>query len=232
MRNSITVILPTKNHENKIYVAFSHIEKYLKANYKYFEILIVSNSSLNQNIELISKLKGVVHIITDVPGKGNAVRLGIKASKYENILICDSDLSVDITFLDHFYRNNLPIGNFITGSRRLQNSEVRGSPQIRNLSGYVFNFLVRKILKLNISDTQCGFKFIVKTKFTDCSKFLSNNYIFDIELFLLAKIQKIKIIEVPVTYIHNKNSTVNIFTDSLMMFRDIFKLKKIYKHNI
>ena len=232
MRKEISIILPTKNHEKKIFDTFEYVHEYLQNHYQKFEILVVSNGSSRQNINLIDDLEDVKHIVTDIPGKGNAVRLGMKASNYEHILICDSDFSVDIKFLDLFYKNNLPIGIFMTGSRRLKNSKVKASPQTRNLSGFVFNLLIKKILNLDISDTQCGFKLIDKTKFTDCDKFLSNNYIFDVELYLLALIQKIKIFEIPVTYIHNSDSTVNIFTDSLIMFKDIFKLKQIYKNKI
>ena len=84
-------------------------------------------------------------------------------------------------------------------------------------------------MRINISDTQCGFKLIDKSKFKNCKQFFSNDFFYDVELFLLAKKLFINIQEVPVEYIHNEKSSIKIFSDSFKMFLNLVSIKKKYR---
>ena len=75
--------------------------------------------------------------------------------------------------------------------------------------------------------------------FIDCDSFITEGFSFDIELILLALKNKIDITEIPVTYIHELNSNIKIFSDSAnswskysSLFSDIARLNNSLKYSI
>ncbi len=225
--DQLTLIIPTKNHEQLILDNLDEINNFCKNNFEKYEILIISNGSSDENLALLSKvnISQINHLSFSELGKGFAVRKGIENSKYRYSLICDADLSVDLNFVEQFFDNLKPLSGFVVGSRKLKDSEVNNTPVIRLISGGLFTFLIRFILGIKVSDTQCGFKLIDNSKFIDASKFKSDDFFFDVELFLLAKEKNIEVTEVPVVYNHNFDSSVSLFIDSLRMFIKIFSTK-------
>jgi len=227
----ITIILPTKNHEIFILENLDYINSYLKKNFTKYQIIVISNGSTKDNVNLLKNYKKInfEHLVYEQSGKGFAVREGLKKSSYKYALICDSDFSVDIKYIEKFFKNGNPLSGFVIGSRKLDSSIVKKTPLIRLLSGGIFTFLTRNFMRINISDTQCGFKLIDKSKFKNCKQFFSNDFFYDVELFLLAKKLFINIQEVPVEYIHNEKSSIKIFSDSFKMFLNLVSIKKKYR---
>ena len=89
--------------------------------------------------------------------------------------------------------------------------------------------LISLILGIRIKDTQCGFKLYKKKiakKIFSQIKFLG--YEHDIEIVLLLKKIKVKAIELPVTWKHEKLSKVNVISDSLKMFLKLFIMRIKY----
>lgn len=226
----LTLILPTKNHEKLISEKIEYVSEFLLQNFEKHEIIIVSNGSREENTNLIKELSipNIVHLIYETSGKGFAVREGIKNSKYNFVLICDSDFSVDIKFIKDFFKNGLPISEFVVGSRKIIGSFVEKSPFIRLISGGLFTFLTKYYLKIKISDTQCGFKLVDKTRFFNIDTYSSDDFFFDVELFILATDLNLSISEVPVHYIHNNQTSVNLLSDSLRMFLKILRFKRLF----
>ena len=224
----ITLVLPTKNHEGLVLDNLKYIDSYLKNNFTNYEIIVVSNGSSEHNVNLLKQKNNIYinHLIFEQSGKGFAVREGIKKSSYKYILICDADLSVDIKYVKKFFENGTPLASFVVGSRKLNDSSVEKTPLIRLLSGGIFTYLTKYYLGINISDTQCGFKLIDKSQFLNCNKYNSNDFFYDVELFLLAKKLFLNVTEVPVKYIHNNKSSISLFSDSVKMFFKIITIKK------
>ena len=224
----LTLVLPTKNHEGLVLDNLKYIDSYLKNNFTNYEIIVVSNGSSEHNVNLLKQNNNICinHLIFEQSGKGFAVREGIKKSSYRYILICDADLSVDIKYVKKFFENGTPLANFVVGSRKLNDSSVKKTPLIRLLSGGIFTYLTKYYLGINISDTQCGFKLIDKSQFFNCNKYNSNDFFYDVELFLLAKKSFLSVTEVPVKYIHNNKSSISLLSDSVQMFFKIITIKK------
>jgi dolichyl-phosphate beta-glucosyltransferase len=108
--------------------------------------------------------------------------------------------------------------------------EEIGTPRIRKFSGYILNLLIRNLFNLNIKDTQCGFKYISSESLKSITEDLSfGGFIYDLDLILLAINRNIDVLEIPVTYTFNNDSSVSLIKDPLVMLRDLFKLRKIYK---
>jgi dolichyl-phosphate beta-glucosyltransferase len=229
----ITIILPTKNHENEIVENIATLKSFLKDKYSDFQILIMSNGSTPQNKKMLKRLKyderhTEIHYLNKT-GKGNAIKEGIGLSKYNHVVIFDSDFSYNIELLDKFYKNSLPKASFIYAKRKISQDLFQNTKISRLVAGYFFNTILRIFLKIHSRDTQAGFKFIDKSIFTNCSDFISEDYMYDVELFILAR--KLGITPHPVEVINInpvENSNIKLINDSLKMFVSIYKLRKLY----
>ena len=100
----------------------------------------------------------------------------------------------------------------------------------RKIIGNFLRFLISLFLGIKIKDTQCGFKLykssIAKKIF---SKIKFHGYEHDIEIVLLLKRLKLKIIELPVTWKHIKLSKVNMIIDPIKMLLKVFLMRIKYQ---
>ena len=228
--DNLSVVIPTKDDHIRIKENLNLIIQFLSENIKQYEIIIVSNGSTVDSVDSINKLTYnfdfISHKTIQTSGKGLAIKTGIKHSKFNNVLFTDADSSVDIKEFKKFVSGGKLKSGFVIGNRRNKKSENINSPIIRNLSGTVYLKLINFIFKVEIEDTQCGFKAVDKNIFLNCVEFQTDGFSFDIELILLAKSNNINITQVPVTYIHNKESKVSIFRDTFKMINDLYKISK------
>ena len=114
------------------------------------------------------------------------------------------------------------------GSRAHKKSIVK-SKFYRKALGYIMRFFIFTLLNIKIKDTQCGYKLYKKS----VGKFLFSrlkNYGFahDVELVLMLKSKKIKIMELPVKWEHKDNSSVNIFWDPIKMLLGVLLMRFRY----
>ena len=230
--SEISLIFPTKNDEIKILDEFDNIFNFCRSRFDKFEIIVVSNGSKEENIEALkSKLEkheSTIYKIYENSGKGFAVREGIKAANYKFNLIMDSDFSVKIDNIDKLFSSkDNPRGDFTVGSRKLIDSSVLNTPKLRILSGSIYMYLVKLLFGIPVSDTQCGFKLINREKFKNITYFKSNEFSYDVELFILADMLNLTVYEIPVEYNHNEESNVSLIKDSTLMFLKLiyFRLK-------
>ncbi len=223
---SLSIIIPSKNDESVFMDSLFMLLEFLKKKTWDWEVILVSNGSHKENINLISTGDEPYfkHITLKESGKGLAIKEGIKESKHDYILFVDADFSVSISEIDKFLQNGKPLGNVVIGTRRTTGSVNMGTPIIRKIGGAVYLFFVNSFFRLNLTDTQCGFKLFKKSEYQEIEDIKFNNFSFDIELlYKLSK--KNKIYEIPVEYVHNPDSKVSLIKDSSTMFFDLIKLR-------
>ncbi len=227
----LSVVIPAFKEETVIQNTIRTVIKYLEQNsiIDDWEIIVVEDSSADRTREFteqICKKDKRVRINKPRPnrGKGYSVREGALLAKYDLVLFTDADLSTPINELDHFLEL-LTAYDVIIGSRAMAESSIKKKqPLHRRIMGRVFNLLVRIFTGLNIKDTQCGFKLL-----NGCRKQFEmqtiERYSFDVELLYLAKKAGKRIIEVPVVWINNERSKVRPVRDSIVMFKDIIRIR-------
>ena len=54
-----------------------------------------------------------------------------------------------INFLDKSFK---PLGSFVVGTRKSKGSKVVNTPITRKLTGFIYTFLVKTLLKINVDD--------------------------------------------------------------------------------
>ena len=227
----ISVIISTFNSSKTIAPVISSI---LAQSLKPYEIIVIddgSNDKIKNKIDHLKlKYRNIVFAQNKINmGMGFSIKKGIGLSKYNHVVIFDSDFSYNIELLDKFYKNSLPLAPFIYAKRKISQDLFQNTKISRLVAGYFFNAILRIFLKIHSRDTQAGFKFIDKSIFTNCSDFISEDYMYDVELFILARKLGITPHPVEVVNINSvENSNIKLINDSLKMFVSIYKLRKLY----
>ena len=225
----LSIIIPCFNEESIITQSIIKIDNWSKNQDFEIEILIVNNASTDNTAEKLRKASevfGITVLNENIKGKGYAIKKGLAEVINSRVLIMDADLSTDLNAFDEGWLKKNEI--LILGSRFL--GEEIGTPRKRKFSGYILNLLIRNLFNLNIRDTQCGFKYISSESLKNITEDLSfGGFIYDLDLILLAIKHHIEVLEIPVKYTFNNDSSVSLITDPLAMLRDLIKLRKIYK---
>ncbi len=239
MINELSIVFPLFNEEKRLRETFLGIAKFKKkVRKKKIEIIFVDDGSTDNSDLLINKFiskessKNFLvkfHKLRKNMGKGYALKFGVKKCNFNWILTTDIDLSVPLSQIFEWEKKNYFKSNkVIFGSRNHEKSKVKKN-YFRYILGKFFNFFVISILNISLLDTQCGFKFylnsVAKKTFANLTNY---GFTHDLELVLILRKKKIKIIEVPVKWVHKKGSKLNILFEPIKMFLNILILRFKY----
>jgi len=132
-------------------------------------------------------------------GKGNALKVGFRASKGAYILLLDGDLDIAPKMLPKFFESMRANGSdVVVGSKRHPESNVQ-YPWHRRLASAIYFGLVRLFIGLPITDTQTGMKLFKRRLLGESlDRMLVKTYAFDLELLSIAYGRGAKISEAPV----------------------------------
>ncbi len=166
MIRSLSIVVPAYNEQSRLPDTIRQIEDYLTLTpWSFHEILIVDDGSTDGTAEAASALAGKnpnLRVLRNPgnKGKGYSVRRGMLEARGEWRLFTDADLSAPIGELDKLWaaaeREDAKV---VIGSRALDRSLIGiHQPGMRETAGRVFNAVMRAVVGLAISDTQCGFK--------------------------------------------------------------------------
>lgn len=235
MINSISIIYPIFNEEKRLAKTFNDINKFEKLkDFIKKEYILVNDGSTDNTLLLIKKkIKSKKNIkVISYPknrGKGYALKKGVQQARYEWLLTTDADCSVsNFQVYNWIKKNYINNKNFIYfGSRNLPNSNAK-KKKYRKLLGNIFKFFISVIFRIKLFDTQCGFKLYKATWAKKIfKKILTDGYMHDLEICIIAHRLNLTIIELPVKWTHIDGSKINLFTD---FFKIIFSLLKIKKN--
>ncbi len=234
MIKSISVIYPVYNEETRLDRVFSDINKF-DLNHKYIkkEYIFVNDGSTDKSLSLIKKKikknkKIKVISYKKNMGKGYALKQGVNKAKSNWILTTDSDCSVSnfqlISWIKKKYINRNC--NIYFGSRNHYSSVVKKKVE-RKIIGIIFKIIIKFLFKITLSDTQCGFKlYKSKTAKKLFKGIVTNGYMHDIEICLIAKRMKLKIHDLPVNWMHRKNGKINFFKDFFLIMHNLLSIAR------
>jgi SAM-dependent methyltransferase len=141
----------------------------------------------------------------DGKGKGDAVRKGFDAARYDILMILDSDLTVPPEDLPKFYRALVTNkGEFINGVRLVYPMEGEAMRFLNLLGNKFFSLTLSWVLEQPIKDSLCGTKVLRRT---DYRKIADNRAFFgefdpfgDFDLLFGAARLNMRILDLPVRY--------------------------------
>jgi glycosyltransferase involved in cell wall biosynthesis len=206
---SLSIVIPAYNEEARLPATLEAVLAYLRQErFSPSEIVVVDDGSTDRTAELVEqgRLKEPSLRLLRNPGnrgKGYSVRHGMLEARGEWILYSDADLSAPIGELDKLMAAaDRALADVAIGSRDLDRTLV-GVHQsaFREISGRVFNLIMRLVTGLPFRDTQCGFKLYRATAAREIfSRQQLDGFSFDVEDLVIAKALGYRAIEVPVVW--------------------------------
>lgn len=202
----VSIILPAYNEMGSISQAIHQINDTMSDLSSDYEIIVVDDGSHDDTFSEAMKTANTsptlmerVKVISYQPnqGKGYALMKGFGSSRGEHIIFIDSDLDISPDHLHH-YLNALQGADIVAASKFHPDSKVE-SPVIRKVMSLGYHWLVRVILRVDISDTQAGLKAFRRSALMKIIPVIGvKQYAFDAEVFAVANLCGFKIKELPV----------------------------------
>jgi len=192
----VSVIIPALNEERSIGDVVEGVERVLSANGYKFEIIVVSGRSSDKTSE-IARLKGarVVSYSRD-PGKGYAIRKGLKTCRGDTVILMDADGSHVPEEIPLMLQKIGEGYDLVIPSRFLGSSED-ATPLVNlgnRLITVIFNVLFYS--RRCVTDSLYGFKAIRRVVFDNMSV-ISNGTEVEVEILAKCLINRCRIIEIP-----------------------------------
>jgi putative flippase GtrA len=226
----LDVVVPVHNEQADLEPCVRRLRAHLAATFPYpFRITIADNASTDATLAIAQALAAelpevAVRHLAD-KGRGRALRTAWSASPAPVLAYMDVDLSTDLAALLPLVaplisgHSDVAIGTRLSRGSRV----VRGAK--RELISRGYNLLLRGTLAARFSDAQCGFKAIR----ADVARRLlplveDTGWFFDTELLVLAQQAGLRIHEVPVDWVDNPDSRVDIAATALADLRGIARL--------
>lgn len=231
----LSVVIPAYNEEKRISKTLLAVDQYLnRQNYSY-EILVVSDGSKDKTAEVVNNFQRMVRNLKIIDnkenhGKGWVVRQGMLQAQGEFRVFTDADNSTTIDHIEKAWPYLKQGFDVAIGTRdsRDHKEAKQAVPQsfLKRTLGDVGNILIQALAVWGIWDTQCGFKvFSEKAAKEVFSRCLIDRWGFDIEALAIAKRLGLKIALIPVHWINDPVSKVNL-RGYLKTFIELLQIKK------
>lgn len=227
----LSLIIPCFNEQKILDASLVEIEDVLRNSRFSYEIILIDDKSTDKTAKLLKKYERrknysvYYHEINQ--GRGKTVSDGIQVSRGVVVGFIDVDLEVSPLYMPYFVSKILKHeADVVTGYRIYRDSIVSLHRMILS-RGY--SVLVRKLLMVNLNDTETGYKFFNRKKIIPILKQTkSNHWFWDTEIISLAYRNKLRINEVPVLFLRrlDKKSTVNVVRDTYDYLLHLYKFKK------
>ena len=212
----VEIVIPVYNEQQVLATSVHRLHAYLAETLPYpFRITIADNASTDDTwqaaLDLAERYPRVDAVHLDQKGRGRALRTVWAASDAEVVAYMDVDLS---TGLEAFLPLIAPLmsghSDLAIGSRLARGAAVVRGPK-REFVSRAYNLMLRSAMAARFSDAQCGFKAgraeIVKALLP---RIEDQAWFFDTELLLLAERSGLRIHEVPVDWVDDPDSRVDI----------------------
>jgi glycosyltransferase involved in cell wall biosynthesis len=229
MPQSLSIVIPAYNEEARLPATLRRISAWLDAGtWSFREILVVDDGSRDRTAEVAERFAGV-RVLRNPGnrGKGYSVRHGMLEARGEWILFSDADLSTPIEEARKLWdAAGQGEAHVAMGSRALDRSLIGvHQPALREVSGRVFNLIMRAITGLPFRDTQCGFKLFEAGAAKDLfGRQMLDGFGFDVEVLALARARGYRIVEVPVRWDNAEGTKVGL-GGGLDAFADLLRVR-------
>jgi putative flippase GtrA len=230
MRPTVEIAIPVYNEEVALEQSVRRLHVFCSEALPWsFRIVIADNASVDRTAEigarLSAELEHVDYMRLSEKGRGRALRRVWSRSDADVLAYMDVDLSTGLEAL-------LPLvaplvsghSDLAIGTRLARGSRVVRGPK-RELISRTYNRLLHLTLRSRFSDAQCGFKAgrteVVKALLPRVE---DQAWFFDTELLVLAERSGLRIHEVPVDWVDDPDSRVDIVSTAVADLRGIARL--------
>ena len=228
----VEIIVPVYNEEDDLGPSIRRLHDHLSNGFPFsWRITIADNASTDATPAvaclLAEELLGVRVVRLDEKGRGRALRHTWLDTDATVVAYMDVDLSTDLAALLPLVaplisgHSDVAIGSRLSSGSRV----VRGTKREVISRGY--NLLLRLALGATFSDAQCGFKAMRADRARVLLPHIRDTgWFWDTELLILAERAGLRIHEVPVDWVDDPDSRVDVFATVLGDLRGIARLAR------
>jgi len=226
----IDVVVPVYNEQAVLADSIHRLHRYLSEDFPFsFRITIADNASADATpavaAAVAAELSEVRLVRMEQKGRGRALHAVWSTSDAPVLAYMDVDLSTDLAALSPLVaplvsgHSDLAIGTRLSRSSRV----VRGAK--REIISRCYNLILRSTLAARFSDAQCGFK-AIRADIADelLPHVKDTGWFFDTELLVLAERSGLRIHEVPVDWVDDPDSRVDIVATAVADLKGIARL--------
>ena len=228
----LDVVVPVFNEEAGLEGCVRRLHAFLLDSFPYrFRITIADNASTDGTLgiarALAADLPGVTVVHLAEKGRGRALRAVWSASDAAVLAYMDVDLSTDLAALAPLVAPLLSgHSDLAIGTRLHRGSRVVRGPK-RELISRCYNLILRGTLAARFSDAQCGFKAIRADVATWLLPLVEDGgWFFDTELLVLAERSGLRIHEVPVDWVDDPDSRVDVVATAVADLRGVARVSR------
>jgi dolichyl-phosphate beta-glucosyltransferase len=228
--HELTVIIPAFNEEHRLPRTLASLARFLDSSRLDYRVLVADDGSTDQTPKLTRGL-GWRFSTVSLPenrGKGCAVRNAMLSATGQVVAFTDADLPFELKSLTEGYQ-------WITdrrcevafGTRHAAQSENHVSRRLgRTVATHAFQFLVRRVVSRDVSDSQCGLKIFSRRAAVEIfTRTEVDGFAFDTEVVMLAARLGLTHACLPVTLVNDQASTVSLWRHSLPMALDVVRAR-------
>jgi glycosyltransferase involved in cell wall biosynthesis len=231
-RPQVDVVIPVYNEERVLRLSTLRLCRYFADRLSWLDlrVTIADNASTDNTpaiaMELSRDLPGVAYLRLEEKGRGRALRAAWSASTADVVAYMDVDLSTDLRCLGPLLEPLISgDADLAIGSRLAQGAEVTRGLK-REFISRSYNRLLGVALGASFSDAQCGFKAGRRSTIAALLPSVQDEaWFFDTELLYRAQCEGLRIHEVPVHWIDDPDSRVDILSTALEDLRGVHRLR-------
>ena len=228
----VDIVVPVYNEAATLRASLLRLHAFLTERFPLsWRITIADNASTDGTWEiaraLSDELAGVRALHLDQKGRGRALRAAWSGSESPVVAYMDVDLSTELEAL-------LPLvaplvsghSDVAIGSRLAHGARVVRGPK-REVISRGYNLLLKLTLRSGFSDAQCGFKAIRTEVARELLPLVEDEaWFFDTELLVLAEHNGLRIHEVPVDWVDDADSRVDVVRTAKSDLQGIWRMVK------
>jgi putative flippase GtrA len=228
----LDVVVPVYNEQVALGPSVRRLHRYLRENLPFStRITIADNASVDATpriaAELAAELDGVRVVRLEQKGRGRALHFVWATSDAPVLAYMDVDLSTDLAGLAPLTaplisgHSDLAIGSRLRRESRV----VRGAK--REVISRCYNLILKSTLAAKFSDAQCGFKAIRADVAAELlPHVVDTGWFFDTELLVLAERSGLRIHEVPVDWVDDPDSRVDVVATATADLKGVARMMK------
>ncbi len=208
------IIIPAYNEEKRIRPVLDEVCHFISEDQLPWKVIVAidgNDGTIDIVREFASRYSFISYLASNGRGgKGAAIKRSASMISSNYVILMDADNS--IRFDQIVERIPLMVQyDVVILSRYNDTNEI---PALRRIISRGFNFLVRTMTGLNVSDTQSGYKMFRSNEFLEAlSKVGATNTFYDISLLYHLQKSGNVINEIDTPYIHDEGSKFNPFAE-------------------
>jgi putative flippase GtrA len=229
---SLEVVVPVYNEAASLDRSIRVLHATLSSQFEEpWRITIADNASTDATAAIGASLAeefAEVHLLhLDEKGRGRALKRAWLASDARVVAYLDVDLSTDLRALPPLVAPLLSGHSDIAIGTRLGHGSrvVRGAK--REFISRCYNLILRRSMGVTFTDAQCGFKAMRRNVAQRILPLVEDTgWFFDTELLIIAERSGLRIHEVPVDWVDDENSSVDVVATATADLRGLVRVTR------